>query len=364
MKGELLIWKQNLQKIALVLIVLLGTSMSLAFPNPYQLSLEDQLAVRFYAEILPLWERQTERGQFQGDGGINIHYSLTRAVTPLDKIIFISPGRTEGYMKYQELAIDLSKQGYDIAIIDHRGQGFSDRTSNIMQLGDVESYDHYVSDLKKLFEQLTQAHQYSHKFFLGHSMGCAIGALYMQLYPNDFNAAVFSSPMFGIELGPIPDGIAVPLIRILARFDNTWYKHPRFALGQGPYRNKAFVDNPLTHSKIRYQIFRNVYAAQPELQIGGPSNRWLSHSFKAMNKIIKRASSMKTPTLLLQAGGDTVVSSHRQKQFCSARANTDTPCASGGVVTIAKAKHELFIEQDPQRLEALTKVLDFYAAQP
>jgi lysophospholipase len=335
--------------------------MTFAISNPYQLTQEAQLSETFYSHIVPFWEQHTQKGQFEGVGGLKIHYALTHSELQTQELILISPGRTESYMKYRELAVDLSRQGYDIAIIDHRGQGYSDRTSSYHELGDVNDYDDYVADLHQLYALLSKDKQYKHHYLLAHSMGCAIGALYLQRYPNDFDAAVLSSPMFGINLGAIPAWVAHPLAKWLATWDKNWHKHPQYSLGQGPYKSKTFEENILTHSAIRYQIFLDTYNSEPTLQLGGPSNRWLTKSFKATQELLNNAATMVTPTLIIQSGGDSVVSNPHQVEFCQARNHSKYPCARGGVVTIDDARHELFIEEDNKRIPALTLALDFFA---
>ena len=42
-------------------------------------------------------------------------------------MLVISPGQGEPALKYAELVYDLKDTGYDIFVIDHRGQGASDR---------------------------------------------------------------------------------------------------------------------------------------------------------------------------------------------------------------------------------------------
>lgn len=44
-----------------------------------------------------------------------------------DRVIVVCPGRIESYIKYAELAYDLFHLGFDVLIIDHRGQGLSGR---------------------------------------------------------------------------------------------------------------------------------------------------------------------------------------------------------------------------------------------
>ncbi|MCT6568541.1 alpha/beta fold hydrolase, partial [Staphylococcus aureus] len=42
-------------------------------------------------------------------------------------MVVVVPGRIESYVKYPEVAYDLFQQGYDVIVLDHRGQGRSGR---------------------------------------------------------------------------------------------------------------------------------------------------------------------------------------------------------------------------------------------
>src|SRR5690606_93322 len=112
---------------------------------------------------------------------------------------------------------------------------------------------------------------------LCHSMGGAIGALYLLSYPDDFAAVAFSAPMFGIK-SPLPDWLGAPLISSglatnLLFSDKNWY-----FIGQTDYLAVPFAVNTLTHSKIRYKIFRQVYEEHPSAKLGGVTFKWLDRA--------------------------------------------------------------------------------------
>ena len=75
--------------------------------------------------IADFW-KSVQHASFQTSNNISIAYA-TNFKRPEKPFIVIVPGRSESYLKYQELAFDLDIQGYDSVIIDHRGQGLSAR---------------------------------------------------------------------------------------------------------------------------------------------------------------------------------------------------------------------------------------------
>ena len=83
-------------------------------------------------------------------GNLTIRY--VRFTSPQHhRVILIVPGRIESYIKYPELAYDLFHCGYDVVIIDHRGQGRSDRLLADSHRGHVVEFSDYVDDLETLY---------------------------------------------------------------------------------------------------------------------------------------------------------------------------------------------------------------------
>lgn len=61
--------------------------------------------------------------------------------------------RIESYVKYAELAYDLFHSGFDVLIIDHRGQGRSGRMLSDPHRGHVDNFNDYVDDLTAFWQQ-------------------------------------------------------------------------------------------------------------------------------------------------------------------------------------------------------------------
>ncbi len=324
----------------------------------YQLSQEHELATVYPEKIQPYWAKHASEASFVGAQGLSIKYLKLTAAEPNNKVIVVSPGRTEAYLKYDELAYDLAQQGYDVFIIDHRGQGLSDRESARWQPGDVASFQYYVDDLATLIEQQDLLANYQQRFILAHSMGGAIAAHYLQQFPNTFTAAALSAPMFGINLGMLPKPIATSLAAIMSKLERQFKCGPYYAVGQSDYKHCSFNNNHLTHSEQRFRQMQAVYLAHPKIQLGGPTNRWLDQSFTAMQQIIERANTISVPLLLLQAEQDEIVTAVGQRAFFQALGPTSA--ASAQFKIIAGAKHEILFESDSMRNPALSSILNFF----
>lgn len=333
---------------------------------------ESQLASRYTGDIATFWQ-QGEFAEFIGVKGSRISYATfvhktsdNSAHNTKHKNLIISSGRSEGYLKYKELSYDLFNLGFNIFLLDHRGQGLSERALENTYKGYVEDFQYYVDDLATFIENTVRPHctfdGKTHKpYLLAHSMGGAISARYLQNYPNSIQAAVLSSPMFGFNSGVIPDFIAKPLIKTTAKLNHWLDDTPWYFLGQKDHTETEFTNNRLTHSPLRFQQFSELYTQTPALQLGGVTVKWLTESLTALEAIFAKVDKITTPTLVIQAGADKIVSNQAQEDFCQQlhQAHPQT-CPSDKPLVIDEAYHELFFESDIYRQQALTAAIDWF----
>ncbi|SIR39475.1 alpha/beta fold hydrolase [Aeromonas veronii] len=337
-----------------LLALTLFSAGALAVTNPYALTSEADVPTLYQQTLPDFWRQHAIEGEFKGKDGVAIHYAALRQ-EKVDRAILIVNGRVESYLKYQELAWDLWRQGYSLYLIDHRGQGMSGRMLSDNEKGYVDQFDDYVVDLKQFHDQIIMADKPAKLFLLAHSMGGAISARYLERWPDDIRAAVLSSPMLGINLGGLPKWLAKGLATTIGTVGG-WFGEPPYGPGQGPYQDHGFADNELTHSQSRYQAFRQIYEQHPQIKLGGATAHWIYQGITGADAAIADAGAIKTPLLLLQAGSDSVVDNAAQDAFC-----TKARCEGGKPLRIEGAWHELFIESDDKRQPALTAMLDFFA---
>ena len=337
-----------------LLALTLFSAGALAVTNPYQLTSEADVPTLYQQTLPDFWRQHAIEGEFKGKDGVAIRYAALRQ-EKVDRAILIVNGRVESYLKYQELAWDLWRQGYSLYLIDHRGQGMSGRMLNDHDKGYVDQFDDYVVDMKQFHDQIIMADKPAKLFLLAHSMGGAISARYLERWPDDIRAAVLSSPMLGINLGGLPKWLAKGLATTIGTVGG-WFGEPPYGPGQGPYQDHGFADNELTHSQSRYQAFRQIYEQHPQIKLGGATAHWIYQGITGADAAIADAGAIKTPLLLLQAGNDSVVDNAAQDAFC-----TKVRCEGGKPLRIEGAWHELFIESDDKRQPALTAMLDFFA---
>jgi len=311
----------------------------------YKFTMEKELQKRYESVISPYFYKH-KLHYFTTPDNVKIAYKIFR-VKQAKAIIVISSGRTEGMVKYQELIYDLNENGYSVYILDHRGQGYSQRLVADKQMGYVDNFFHYVDDLKFFVDNFVP--QFKKRVLLAHSMGGAIAALYAEHYPHDFNALVLSSPM--CEPSILIPSMSDFFCKLVEKREKNL---DRYIRGTASYDvlNYEFKENDLTHSQLRFEIMQKAYAKEPQTRIGGPSVKWLKEACKWSAVSVQKANLIPVPVLLLQGENDRVVTPEAQVEFCKRALH----CKG---VTIKGAYHELFIEKDGIREKALSAILDF-----
>src|SRR5690554_3390169 len=261
-------------------------------------------------ELAEFWQL-AEHLEFKAEDTTRVCYCVWAQPTPAPWLI-ISPGRVESYEKYQEVALEWAAQGYSIAIIDHRGQGYSERLTPRYDQGHVANFTDYVDDFAQLMNELAPRIGSHEAYLLGHSMGSAIAALYLAehgqqepAYP--FKAATLCAPMLGIHTDPWPEPIGKAVVRLGAWLNSKVApRKPGYFIGMKDYAPVSFAENDLTHSAARYEFMLKLCEQEPRLRVGGPTWQWLAEALRAMALLPTLAPHISTPLLILQAGHDRI----------------------------------------------------------
>ena len=320
----------------------------------FPLSLETQLNNNFSSEINNFWNQHAQIKTFESEHGGTIH--TVHIKTGQTKAVVFSQGRNESTLKYKEFVFDLYNQGYDIFLIDHRGQGFSSRLGGDEHRGHVQKFTHYTSDLMVFIDSLQLDKHYQFRYLLGHSMGGAINALYLEENQHPFQAAAFFSPMFSINIAPLPNFIAKTISYTAHLVCSLLSDLACYAPGVGAYSKSNFEGNKLTSSYKRYTSAFNTFETEPQTQLGGPTMHWINESLYAGEKAIKNASLITIPFIILQAGADSIVNEAEQQTFIEKNQH----CTKNKLVHVAGAKHEILLEKDKYRVPALTAAFNFF----
>lgn len=309
---------------------------------------EENFSADYSQTVKPYFETAGEAETFKGARGIKIAYR--KFIVPNERgAIVISNGRSESQIKYAELIYDLKDLGFSIYIIDHRGQGFSDRMLRARDINHVEHFTDYINDFAFFMKNVVNQIHHDKVFLLAHSMGCAVASLYATANPTAFDALILVSPMFQLNTGKFSESQALALSSFMAFFGFGG----RLATGQKRFQDesRSLETSSVTRSPVRYKKTYELYDIYPETQIGGVSYQWVRESIRA-TRLVKKWPAPTAPILLLQAGLDPLVKLPAQDLYCAKSKN----CRK---LNFPSAYHEILMERDEIRNSALTEIKNF-----
>ncbi|MBK25233.1 MAG: hypothetical protein CME70_14660 [Halobacteriovorax sp.] len=298
-------------------------------------------------EILAYFDAVAESKHFDAHDGTRIHFS--QIVNQKNKkLLVILPGRTEPAAKYAEMAYDLRYEGYDIVIVDHRGQGFSDRILENKKIGHVENFIDYVLDLEEAGRLISRIKKYEKKVMLAHSMGSIVGLLHAQRNPKFWDGLILGSPMLEIKTRSFPSWVVSNLFKVMKRVGMA----DGFVPGGTEDEQEPFENNSVTHCPHRFRLARYIEEREPCLFVADPSPNWVLEGFKGSQQALEGRHVLKMPILMFQAGKDEYVHEEAQNEFASTMVN----CKK---VRFRNAYHEIFQEKDSIRDKAIKEIIRF-----
>ena len=270
--------------------------------------------------------------------GLNLRVMLATATTDYARgSIILYPGRTEFIEKYFETAVDLIQRGFNVLIIDPRGQGLSDRMVEDRLKSYVRDFQDYADDLGAVVDVFTPLLPKPH-ILMGHSMGGCVVLQSVISGTTNPAAVVCSAPMLGLFDLDTPLKL---VIRALNRLGLSKHNLPFQKGRQG--LPVPFADNKLTSDKRRYDSWAAYFQTEPRLRLGPPTYGWICAALRSIAYVNKQADKVKIPHLIIAAGGDPIVDPASNAQFSK---------QSGATFhNVHGAKHELFLERDEYRDE-------------
>jgi lysophospholipase len=254
-------------------------------------------------------------------------------------------GRAEFIEKYFETVRDLRARGFAVAMIDWRGQGFSQRALTNERKGYVRSFNDYATDLETFINEIVLPDCPPPVFALAHSMGATVLIRAAHQGRRWFERVVLLAPM--ISLPGMRRSMAmratVKTMR-LAGMGGSWVPGgDASVLAQRP-----FIGNRLTSDPVRYARNNAVLEAEPRLAIGSPTIGWADSAYAAMGEMNQHGypGRIRQPILIVAAGQDQVVSTPAIDDFA-------VRLRAGSHLIVPGARHELLMEQDLFRAQVL-----------
>jgi lysophospholipase len=293
------------------------------------------------APLIELEEDPAPKGTqafwFEGKGGIRLRGAISPAQGEVRGSILFSPGRSEYLEKFLELARDLTARGYHFAVIDHRGQGLSDRLLKDPLKGHVRAFSDYSADLELMHAHLNE-HLPGPLFLAAHSMGGLIAANVARRGKIALAGMALSAPMFGFKAG----GKSMELLIGAANLLGFGTKSPPGVDGGGAQSENAA--QTLTSDPVRFGRDQKRNALNQDIHLGPPTFGWLKAALKSQKRMFKKGGfdALDLPVYMASAGNEALVSNEAMRA-----AHKLMPDAV--YENIPGALHELIEEQDQYR---------------
>lgn len=268
------------------------------------------------------------------------------STTPDSKgtVLFLN-GRADFLERYFETMGNLQVRGYNVAGMDWRGQGGSERLLKDPMRGHVRSFREYDEDLRSVMEGVVMKNLPGPYYAIGHSTGghILLRALTRQTW---FKKAIVTSPLMELHYGSWPKNVAFFLAMLATAFGCGGFILPGF---NNPHLLlQGFEGNPLTSDPKRWARDLHTLEQHPELGIGGPTYNWLLATMMSLKDLHSRhkGQGLNCPTLIVLAGREQVVDNLATHRYMQGMPGIST-------VTIQHALHEMMIESDAVRKEFL-----------
>lgn len=296
----------------------------------------------------PYLKKYRRCGRFTSFDGTQIFYCMYVQEHAKGSIV-ISHGFSEFEEKYHEVIYYFLQAGYSVFVPEHRGHGRSQRVLSNMGKVYVKSFAHYVRDLRYFVNQIVRPFQ-NEMILFAHSMGGAIGALYLERYPNDFKKAVLSAPMIQMKVSGLPYPAAMAVARICTRcgFGKA------YAAGQHGFSKKPNFERSSSLSMARYLYAHQMRLRKERCRTSGATYAWVCAAGAAAVYVqaAQNIEKIQIPVLVCAAGRDHMVDTDEICRFAGKLKNAR-------LVWFLDAKHEIFHAKERERLQFFDEILAF-----
>lgn len=303
-----------------------------------------------------LWrEQHVTQGDMESFDGVKLRYYRAEAENPKGSIVMVH-GFCEFFGKYHELAWYFWQAGFSVYFLEQRGHGYSEGKLKEPDIVHIDSYRTYVEDLRTFTERIVKPETEGiGRILFAHSMGGAVGTMFLESYPDFFHAAVLSSPMLKMSAGEYSS----PLLVLVRAGVKLLRKEKTIAPGQNRFDGVNVFATSSTLSKPRYDYLFAQRLRDIHYQTYGASFGWALASMEATRRLRRDAGKIKIPVTLFTAGNDHLVDPEGYLEF-----EKNVPQVK--VFSYPTSKHEIFNADEPVRRQYLSDLfatLDQYASE-
>ncbi|WP_197029471.1 alpha/beta fold hydrolase [Butyrivibrio sp. AE3004] len=274
---------------------------------------------------------------------LNYYFALPENAT---RIVVLVHGFCEFFGKYHEYTWYLYQAGFGFFFMEQRGHGYSEGKAKDPDVVYIDDYNTYVEDFHTFMDKVVMpATSEKKRILIAHSMGGAVGTLFLEKYPGYFDRAILSSPM--LKMKSVPSKFAIIAISIYAFL---FRKYKSMAPGQKHFDGIPVFETSSAASRARYDYMFEKRLKDEHYHTYGASIGWALASYKVYNRIFKNTSNLSLPITVFTAGQDHLIDSDGYRKFAK-----KVPHAK--IITFESSRHEIFNATEETRNEYYRQVL-------
>ena len=313
---------------------------------------EDRYRETMKNTVYPVLDALRKTVTFERAPGEPIYCEHYDAADPKGAVVIVH-GFSSSLPKFYECVWYFLQEGFSVWQIQMRGHGRSFRGTDDPDLVYIKDFRDMLLDLRYFVRRLVRPSAVSLPLYLyAHSMGGGLGACYLEQFPDEFEKAVLSSPMLGLQTGRTPLFAAYLMGQLKIRGG----KGMEYMPGAAPFSDTPDFENSAATSRARYDEYFEIQKAHREYQMcvlcWQTSLQLLRITQTAMRP--ERIANISSGILLFQAEHDTFVKPEPQDAFIK-------QVKSGTLVRVRGAKHEIYRSGDDILPDYWSRIMQFFA---
>ena len=269
-----------------------------------------------------------DKGRIKTSDHVGLFWQSWLPEQPVGVIVVIH-GLADHSGRYAATAEHFAQHGWAIYACDLRGHGLSSDGHKPGRVH-VDGFDDYTRDVDAILDLAREAYPTLPRVILGHSMGGLISLRYAIANPDVLDGLVISSPALGTHPDSQLSKLLLLAVHLLAKVSPRMLFPSNLdtsAVSSDPEVVKAYIDDALVSDKV--------------------SARWYTSFTQAMADIQDKAIELRTPTLLMQSGADTLVDPEATRRWAA-----EAPAENVEFVVWDDLYHEMFNEPEKDKVRA------------
>lgn len=231
--------------------------------------------------------------RFQVTDGFNLAYRHWKA-PKLKRVVVCIHGIGDYSGWFRNIAPELATDGSEVYALDLRGFGESQQEG--LPRGFVSDFERHLQDIDDFVVHLRNRHEGKRLFVLGHSLGGVYSIWYASNFSNTVDGLILAAPAVASAISTPKNRIKIFLTNIFTpKKTHNPYASPG-AANRDPEEIKIMIEDPLETWQLTVSYLSNVKKV-------------------LLKNVLRNASLIQAPTLILQGEADVTVQPSGAKQL-------------------------------------------------